>query len=338
MHLALGLLRGPLHERVLDLLAVFALGRLDDLRQVGAQLVGRVGPAELVDLGRLDRLVVLGGRQCFLEAFEVFGDDDGLQEAALASLAVVLAEDLAGRHVADHEGVREEVVGRDALRGLHLEAEADHLPQLLRVKLGQRLVDALLDLRVEFLEVVGPEGRPQRGHLVDHAAQRPDVALGIIGPVVPHFRTGVVGRAGLRARHTSLGHLRDIEVAQFVAALRGAEDVGALQIAVQDVDLVEGLESAGHLDEGLPELGLIEVRGPLEMLVDLLLDVARICQLHDDAEGLRAVVEEGVAVVDDIGVGDGGEDAHLVQRVLLLLLLHLPDLHLTPTISTFFMA
>lgn len=73
---------------------------------------------------------------------------------------------------------------------------------------------------------------------------------------------------------------------------------------MQDVDLVESLESPGHLDERLPQLGLVEVSGPLEVLVDLLLDVPRIGQLHDDAESLRAVVEEGIAVVDDIGVRD----------------------------------
>lgn len=80
------------------------------------------------------------------------------------------------------------------------------------------------------------------------------------------------------------------------------------------------------------------MRGPLEVLVDLLLDVSSIGQLHNDAEGLRAVVEESIAVVDDIGVRDGCEDADLIERVLLLLLLHLSDLDLTRSSCTFFMA
>ncbi len=91
---------------------------------------------------------------------------------------------------------------------------------------------------------------------------------------------------------------------------------------------MQGFEASCLLNERLPDLGLVEVRAVPQVVVDLLLDVARVGQLHHDAEGLRAVVEEGFPVVDDVGVGDGGQDAHLVQRVLAFLLAHVQHFHL----------
>jgi len=107
---------------------------------------------------------------------------------------------------------------------------------------------------------------------------------------------------------------------------------------VEDVDFVENLEAPGHLDEGLPDFGLVEKGAQPNVLVYLLLDVPRVRQLHYYAEGLGLVVEEGLAVVDYVGVGDGGKYAYLVECVLAFLVPHLSDLDLGGWGGTFFMA
>lgn len=74
------------------------------------------------------------------------------------------------------------------------------------------------------------------------------------------------------------------------------------------------------------------------MVVDLFLDVARVGQLHDYAQSLCFVVEEGFSVVDDVGVGDGGEYPDFVERVLPFFFAHLSDFDLGVGGVTFFMA
>jgi hypothetical protein len=49
-------------------------------------------------------------------------------------------------------------------------------------------------------------------------------------------------------------------------------------------------------------------------------------------------VKEGLAVLDNIGVFDGGKDPDLIEGVLLVLLLQVHDLDLPQMGSTFFMA
>ena len=44
------------------------------------------------------------------------------------------------------------------------------------------------------------------------------------------------------------------------------------------------------------------------------------CKFHDDAKQFEVLIEEGFLVGDDVGRGNGGEDADLVERILLLFL------------------
>lgn len=65
----------------------------------------------------------------------------------------------------------------------------------------------------ESIHVICPEWGHQSTHLIDHAAERPNVRLQIIGLIFPHLWWGVVGRAGLGIEKTFFGNFGDIQVA-----------------------------------------------------------------------------------------------------------------------------
>ena len=67
--------------------------------------------------------------------------------------------------------VLDEIINADPL-GLTLsEHVSDHTPQVITVEGGDPLEVALLDLYCEAQLVLGLEGRPQAGHLVDETAE-----------------------------------------------------------------------------------------------------------------------------------------------------------------------
>ena len=57
-------------------------------------------------------------------------------------------------------------------------------------------------------------------------------------------------------------------------------------------------------------------------------EIAAGCEFHDDAEVPRGVIIEGLFKLDDIVVGQRGQDPDLVEGVLLLFLFHAGHAHL----------
>ena len=49
-----------------------------------------------------------------------------------------------------------------------------------------------------------------------------------------------------------------------------------------------------------------------QVVIDPLLNVTGISQLHHDTQGLRAVIKKRLAIVDNIGMSDRGENPDLV--------------------------
>lgn len=74
------------------------------------------------------------------------------------------------------------------------------------------------------------------------------------------------------------------------------------------------------------------------MIIDFLLDVSSICELHYYAQSLCLVIKKGLSIVDDVRMRDRGKYPHLVQSILALLFLHLPDFDLDLKKITFFIA
>ena len=141
------------------------------------------------------------------------------------------------------------------------------------------------------------EWRSQSSHFVEHAAGTPDVAFSIVGHVAPHFGAGVVGRACLGLQHGSFGHFGHVEVAKFDLgglALRAVhdEEVGAFDVAVHNVVVVQRFEALEELDEVGPELLLCKIPFIFLESFNFLKNVTPSAELHDETEGHRHIVKK----------------------------------------------
>jgi len=176
----------------------------------------------------------------------------------------------------------------------------------------------LYALLVKASHVVCSEGRHQRAHLVEDAAQGPDVTLGVVGHVSPHLRTGIVGCTSLSVTQALLYYFRDVEVSQLGLHVLEQKDVRALHVTMQNPSLVESVEATDDLNEDVPDLLLLEVGLSLLIVTDLLKYVAVISILHDQAQSRTRFVNKGIFISNDVGVVNRGQNSHFVQRILLL--------------------
>ena len=98
------------------------------------------------------------------------------------------------------------------------------------------------------------------------------------------------------------------------------------------IERVQFSEADEDLDEDVPDLLFIEEVLPLFLLDDFLVQVAIICELHNDA-GIRRQVPEAFAlqedflVADDGGVFYGGQNANFIERILDLLFGEVSQFH-----------
>ena len=101
------------------------------------------------------------------------------------------------------------------------------------------------------------EGPPAGEQLVEHDAQRVDVALHRGLAAQQLFRRHVRGRAGAaRSARAGLGQYRQTEIGDAHLALGVEDDVGGLQIAVHDPALVRGGDAGANLPAHIERLVL----------------------------------------------------------------------------------
>jgi hypothetical protein len=132
----------------------------------------------------------------------------------------------------------------------------------------------------------------------------------------------------LGSGHSPLGNFGNVQISQLVFAVLCAKNISTLEISVEDLYFVKSLETFGHLNHSLPNFDLVEKCFVQFMLVDFLLDVSGVCQLHDNTQSLGFLIEEGFLIIDDIGMGDGGKDSDFIESVFLFFLFHLVDFDL----------
>ena len=100
------------------------------------------------------------------------------------------------------------------------------------------------------MHISGREWRFQSSHLVKYATGTPDVALSIIGQVLPDLGAGIVRCARLRLEHRALGYFRHVEVPKLdTVPVWGVHDkqIGALDVPVHDVIVMESFQSLDQL-------------------------------------------------------------------------------------------
>lgn len=110
----------------------------------------------------------------------------------------------------------EQFVGVGSLFGIDIKHLLDNGPQLHRVTLWNSLDLARTHSFEQPFHARCLERRLQRDHLVQHAAQRPNITLYVVWFVLPHFWTRVIRGSGLsEVKSIFGGHLAHVHVAQF---------------------------------------------------------------------------------------------------------------------------
>ena len=210
------------------------------------------------------------------------------------------------------------------------DVDAEHIlydaPNIVRIVVRNLRINSLAHALIQVVHVSPAKWRLERQHLVDHAAERPDVRLVAVRLVVPDLGRGVVGRASLRVIEAVLvGNLANVHISEhglieihavlFVLGITAVvvvflvsftilehEDVRGLDVSMHDADLVNGPQPMNCLDEDAPHLTLPKVHFPAPSLGDHLEQIAAICKLHDQIQSLRFMVNEGLLVGDNIWV------------------------------------
>jgi hypothetical protein len=142
----------------------------------------------------------------------------------------------------------------------------------------------------------------EHAHLIKYTSECPDIAFIIVFGSLPDFGAGVVWRACLRAGEAVVGELGDVEVTDLCESAH-VEDIGAFEIAVDDVVGVQSAEPLEDREGGLPDELLFQALREVHLasLLDHAFEVSPIGVLHNDAEGLRIGKKEGGLVGDDVG-------------------------------------
>jgi hypothetical protein len=182
--------------------------------------------------------------------------------------------------------------------------------------MGKYLVSIMADLlppdnfEDEGCLVLRLKGVPVGAEFVEEAAQRPNIAFFIIGFFLAKFWREVEGRADHGLRKLITGeHLGDAQVADLNLLVFIHEDVEGLDVPVQDLTLVDVLQSHADLDEQLPNALLFQRLFILKL--EVVRQVARVAELHHDIQ--RVLLDEGFAVSDDEGVNELAHDGRLVD-------------------------
>ena len=156
------------------------------------------------------------------------------------------------------------------------------------------------------------ERHPAAHHLVEDDAQRVEVGAGIDGVALHLLGGEVLGGAQHRAlgRVVGVGDLGDAEVGDHHPVVVGEEDVGRLDVPVDEPGPVRGLQRLGDSGGDLHGLG----RSEATFVVEVAAQRDPPHQLHDD--GLVAVAAVRVVDGDDRRVGQAGGGDGLAAEAL----------------------
>lgn len=120
----------------------------------------------------------------------------------------------------------------------------------------------------------------QSAQLVEHAPERPDVALMVIGLLLAEFRGQIVRRShhGVREVCCLVQHFRHAQVANLYAVILRQEHINCLDVSVQNFIGVQILNAQTHLNEELPNFCFRQ--GPPHLLLQINTQISIFAVLH----------------------------------------------------------
>nr|BAG53170.1 unnamed protein product [Homo sapiens] len=213
--------------------------------------------------------------------------------------------------------VAEDLIDVEPLADVGLQHAVDEVLALAGQVLGAREVHTVLLLDTQHLPDVGVViGHGAADHDVQDHAQAPDVIhLGLVGDALQHLGGCICCRpaeglaeddAPIAVPQAALG---EAKVRQLDVEVLVEEKVLALEVPVDDVQVVAVLDGGGELSEHLACHVLMQGSLALDELEEVALDA----KLHDDVDpsvrGLKDLVS-----LDDGAVVDSCQDVHLPRK------------------------
>ena len=121
-------------------------------------------------------------------------------------------------------------------------------------------------------------------------------------------------------------HLGNAKVAESNVTISHDENIGSLEIAVEDLTRVNVAECRPELQKVPPNSRLREALAPAPTVLDQAREIAAAAALHDDVE--RPWLYERIVVLDNVLVLQGCQQMYLPDGILLLILGHAADVAL----------
>ena len=118
---------------------------------------------------------------------------------------------------------------------LLLEAESDSVLKHEGITLWNAVIYATLHLFEELVHTLAPEWGLEAAKLIHDAAKGPHITVESVCLVIPYLRTRVIRRSCLSVRQAIDQLLRDIQIPDLQLILTAEEDIGGLEISMDDV-------------------------------------------------------------------------------------------------------
>lgn len=206
------------------------------------------------------------------------------------------------------ERVLDELLGSDALSVLNGEhASHQHLQILTHWNLGGEAKDGIIDQTHQLRDCALLVWANSEQHLVQNDSQRPDVRPYVVDESLEHFWRHVDGRPDHGLRHVTLLQqlLAEPEIGQLDHPVV-EEDIGGLEVSMQNVFGMQRLEGIPQLVENLDSFLLVEPA----LGLDVLSQRSTVTELIDEIVVVGST--EHLDELDDVGMADLGQNGDLV--------------------------
>ena len=115
---------------------------------------------------------------------------------------------------------------------------------------------------------------------------------------------------------------RNSKISNFDLTTLCHEDILSLQISVEDLPIVDVLDSQGHLDEPVEDLVFSVTHFAYFLLICYpCIQIVAVCIVHNDAQ--TPLIHETFFVCDDVRMSHCFEHMHFIDGILSLLAVHL---------------
>ena len=131
-----------------------------------------------------------------------------------------------------------------------MQHQRDDLSELERVTLRNWSVLCNDDFLIKTIHITSLEWRSKSGHFINDTSQGPYITLEVVRTVFPDFWARIVRRAclGMQEAFLVVDHLRNVEVSQLALTCGTDQNIGAFNIAMHYVEVMQGFQAAKALD------------------------------------------------------------------------------------------